>query len=164
MKRKTVSVWFDLLEGTLNPLLSCHAGREFTRIPEHFPQPIAKVNVCTSKEAQSTPPLLSFTNAMSPARVRVYNLKECSDVLVPRADLHNSPLQPMTGQPVRIHLREDTTPFIIHTPQQIPAALRERVKTELESVVAQEIMAPTGDEPSPRCHPLAAAAKHSGGT
>ncbi|XP_050709713.1 uncharacterized protein LOC126994436 [Eriocheir sinensis] len=165
VKQKTTTVWMDVHEGTPNPLLSCHACRELALIPERFPQPIAKVthaNVCTSNGAQSTLPL-PFTNVTSPAEARAYFVKEYSDVLVSKADLHGSQLRPMTGPPMRIHLREDATPFAIHTPRQIPLAFRETVKTELESMVARGIITPTGDEPSPWCHPLVAVAKPSGG-
>ncbi|XP_050705846.1 uncharacterized protein LOC126991139 [Eriocheir sinensis] len=165
VKQKTTTVWMDVHEGTPNPLLSCHACRELALIPERFPQPIAKVthaNVCTSNGAQSTLPL-PFTNVTSTAEARAYFVKEYSDVLVSKADLHGSQLRPMTGPPMRIHLREDATPFAIHTPRQIPLAFRETVKTELESMVARGIITPTGDEPSPWCYPLVAVAKPSGG-
>ena len=53
-------------------------------------------------------------------------------------------------------------PFAVHTPCQIPFTFRDQVKEELDSMVAQGIITPTGDEPSEWCHPLVVVPKNSG--
>lgn len=72
-------------------------------------------------------------------------------------------LKPMTGPPMRIHLKDDAKPFAIYTPRLIPLAYQDDVKKELEAMVAQGIITPVGDQPSPWCHPLVAVAKPIGG-
>ncbi|XP_037772736.1 uncharacterized protein LOC119568353 [Penaeus monodon] len=69
----------------------------------------------------------------------------------------------MSGPPKRIHLKDDAQPFAIHMPRLIPLAFQEAVKTELTSMVAQGVIAPVDDDPSPWCHPMVAVAKPNGG-
>ena len=63
---------------------------------------------------------------------------------------------------MRIHLKDNTTPFAIHTPRPIPFAFQGQVKTELESMVEQGIITPAGDEPSEWCHTMVLVAKNTG--
>ncbi|XP_068226633.1 uncharacterized protein [Palaemon carinicauda] len=69
----------------------------------------------------------------------------------------------MTGPPMRIHLKEDVKPFALYTTRLIPLAFQEDVKIELETIVAQGIIEPVVDQPSPWCHPLVVVAKPTGG-
>jgi len=64
---------------------------------------------------------------------------------------------------MRIFVKDDAKPFAVHTPRVIPLAWRNDVKTELDSMVTQGIITPTGGEPSQWCHPLVAVAKPKGG-
>merc|ERR1711946_66772 len=63
---------------------------------------------------------------------------------------------------MRIYLKPGATPFAIHTPRPIPFALRDQVKTELDSLVQQGIISPVGDEPSEWCHPMVLVPKSKG--
>lgn len=71
-----------------------------------------------------------------PLASKEYFLKEFKDVLVSKEKLKSAPLKPMMGPPMRIHLKEDATPFAIHTPRSIPFAFQGQVKEELDSMVA----------------------------
>ena len=82
------------------------------------------------------------------------NSSSCKDVLVSKEDLSTASLKPMARPSMRIHLKDNAVPFVIHTPRQTPFAFRDQVKEELDSMVAQGIIKPTGDEPSDWCHPL----------
>ena len=62
---------------------------------------------------------------------------------------------------MRIHLKPGATPFAINTPRPIPFAFRDQVK-ELDSLVQQGIISPTGDEPPEWCHPMVLVAKPKG--
>ncbi|XP_045105438.1 uncharacterized protein LOC123500957, partial [Portunus trituberculatus] len=72
-------------------------------------------------------------------------------------------LKPMSGPPMRIHLRDDAQPFAVHTPRLIPLAYRDAVKAELDSMVARGVIAPVGDVPSYWCHPMVVVPKPGGG-
>lgn len=121
--------------------------------------PPASAHPATTPQQLSLP----FTTTTTPAEARTYFLKEYADVLVRKEDLQTTPLQPMQGPPMRIHLREDAQPFAIHTARQIPLAYQIAVKQELLSMEAQGIIAPAADDPSPWCHPLVAVPKPHGG-
>ena len=98
----------------------------------------------------------------SPAEAKDFFLREFKDVLVSKEDLRAAPLKPMKGPPMKIQLKDSAVPFAVHTPRQIPFAFRNQVKEELDSMVAQGIIKPTGDEPSEWCHPLIVVPKNSG--
>ena len=69
----------------------------------------------------------------------------------------------MVVPPMKIHIWEDAKPFAIHTPRLIRLAFQEEVKAELDSMVAQGIITPAGEDPSLWCHSLVAVAKPNGG-
>ena len=143
-------------EGVQTPLLSYGHCKELAIIPPGFPKPIlavTHVNRC----AELTLPTLT-----SPSAARDFFLWEFSDVLVSKKDLQTAPLKKMVGRPMRIYLKDNATPFAIHTPRPIPYAFQSQVKEELDSMVNQGIIEPAGDEPSEWCHPMVLVAKPNG--
>ena len=144
-------------EGVQTPLLSCAHCEELAIISPDFPKPILEVthvNRCLE---------LPISAAISPSAAKDYFLREFKDVLVSKAELKSAPLKPMVGPPMRIHLKDGAVPFAIHTPRQIPFAFQSQVKEELDSMVAQGIITPAGDDPSDWCHPLVVVAKNGTG-
>lgn len=105
---------------------------------------------------------MPLTAATSPAEAREHFLRAFKEVLVSKADPATTPLRPTADPPMRIHLKEDAVPFAINTPRQIPYAFRDQFKAELDSMVTQGIIKPTGDEPSDWRHPLVVVAKNKG--
>ena len=130
---------------------------------EHTDAAAALPQVATPPHPQVATPPLPLLSTTSPESAKDYFLREYSDVLVKKADLQDAPLKPMSGPPMRIHLKEDAQPFAIHTSRLIPLAYQDQVKAELESMVSQGIIAPAGDDPSPWCHPMVVVPKASGG-
>lgn len=61
---------------------------------------------------------------------------------------------------MRIYLWGDVQLFAIHAPRVIPLTFREPIKKELNDMVPQGATAPTGDNPSPWCHPQVAVGVH----
>ncbi|XP_068230979.1 uncharacterized protein [Palaemon carinicauda] len=139
------------------PLLSYGHCQELSIISPDFPKPILEVkHVNRCKE-------LPISATTSPSAAKEYFLREFKDVLVSKEDLKTAPLKPMAGPPMRIYLKEGAVPFAIHTPRQIPFAFKDQVKEELDSMVAQGIIKPAGDDPSAWCHPLVVVAKNGTG-
>ena len=95
-----------------------------------------------------------------PAEAKNLFLREFKDVLISKEDLWAVPLKPMKGPPMKIPLKDGAVPFAIYTPRQIPFAFCNQVKEELDSMVAQGIIKPTGDDPSEWCHPLVVVPKN----
>ena len=48
----------------------------------------------------------------------------------------------MTGVEFNIHLTQDAKPFYVNTPRSIPFAYHDKLKTELELLQQQNIIAP----------------------
>ncbi|XP_068227911.1 uncharacterized protein [Palaemon carinicauda] len=154
--KQSCSAVIQVHDGVQTPLLSYSHCKELAIVSPDFPKPILEVkHVKRCKE-------LPLSAATSPTEAIEFFLREFKDVLVTKEDLKTTPLQQMTGPPMRIHLKDGTLPFAVHTPRQIPFAFRDQVKEELASMVTQGIIKPAGDEPSERCHPLVVVAKDSG--
>lgn len=181
------SGWIDVQGALSTPLLSWQHCRELGIIPKDFPRqitddvstvgrirestsatPVATVQ-CHRQPASVVAPLPAPSPSLplhantSLAEAKEYFLQEYADVLVKKDDLQKAPLQPMSGSPMRIHLREDAKPFAVHTPRLIPRAYQDHVKAELDSMVAQGIIAPADEDPSPWCHPMVVVPKVGGG-
>ena len=80
-----------------------------------------------------------------------------------KEDLRDAPLKPMSGPPMRIHLKANTQLFAIYTPRLIPLAYQDPVKSQPDSMVAQGVIIPADNEPYPWCHPMVIVAKANGG-
>ena len=98
----------------------------------------------TTNLPQPKSPPLPLHNETCPSATRAYFLNEYSDVL-----LRIMPLKAMAGAPKKIHLGENVQQFPIHIPQLIPLTFRDSIKKELDSMVAQGIIASVGDNPFP---------------
>lgn len=46
-------------------------------------------------------------------------------------------LKPMKGEPMKIHLKNEYTPFALHASRNIPFAWRDDVKDQLDNMVEQ---------------------------
>ena len=149
------SATLHVFEEVQTALLSRLHCRALAIVSPEFPKPI--MNVTHVNRVQIPPSAMT-----SPEAAKTYFLQQFSDVLVSKADLQTQPLKKMTGPPMRIHLKPGATPFAIHTPRPIPFALRDQVKTELDSLVQQGIISPVGDEPSEWCHPMVLVPKSKG--
>jgi len=162
--------WIDVQGSLTTSLLSWEHCKELGVVPKDFPKQLTDACGATNRvrsswsggvaphtsEVPTTPvpalaksSALPFSNKTSPTAAREYFLKKYSDVLVRKADIQAAPLKMMSGPPMRIHLKDDAQPFAIHTPRLIPLAFQEAVKTELASMVAQGVIAPVDNDPSP---------------
>lgn len=179
--------WIDVQSSLTTPLLSWEHCKELGVVPKDFPRQITDARCTTNRVCgpgsdtpdgvapcisevptdpappPAKPSTLPFSTKTSPEAAREHFLKKYSDVLVRKEDIQAAPLKMMSGPPMRIHLKDDAQPFAIHTPRLIPLAFQEPVRMELDSMVAQGVIAPTGDDPSPWCHPMVAVAKPNGG-
>ena len=179
--------WIDVQSSLSTPLLSWEHCRDLGIVPEDFPQQIRAIGSTanrvrrtpstrpegasqrckqTGTEApppQVTVPPLPLASDTPPEAAKAYFLKEFADVLVTKEDLQDAPLKPMSGPPMRVHLKDNAEPFAIYTPRLIPLAYQDSVKAQLDSMVAQGVITPANDDPSPWCHPMVVVAKANGG-
>lgn len=146
-----------MYEDILTLLLSCRDCKELAIISEEFPKPILEVTHANRLcETGSSTYGLTATQtpatgvAAAPTLPTSPQLREFKDVLVTKEDLRTMPLRMMVGPPMKIHLRDDAKPFAIHNPPILPLTYREPAKAELDSMVAQGVITPAGEEdPSP---------------
>ena len=156
LAKRSCQARLQVHDGVTTPLLSFSHCKELAIISPKFPKPILQVthvHRCTE---------FPLTEATPPAEARDYFVRNFPDVLVSKDDLKTAPLQPMKGDPMKIHLKPDATPFALNTPRQIPYAFRDAVKDELQSMVDQGIIKQCGDEPSDWCHPMVVVPKPKG--
>jgi transposase InsO family protein len=67
------------------------------------------------------------------------------------------------GEPMKIHLRKEYTPFALTGARPVPYALREKVLEELKTMEKNGIIEKIGDRPTEWCHPLVVVRKPCGG-
>ena len=149
--------YIDVLSSLPTPLLCYDALRHLRIIPWDFPKQVcesklsrASVSVSRKPASQAyatgqhlhrqssgtVEPIIASIGppaaTASPEEAKQYFLKEYSDVLMTKEQFrHGTQLKPMTGPPMRIHLKEDARPFAIHTPRLIPLAFQDDIKREL---------------------------------
>ncbi|XP_068235531.1 uncharacterized protein [Palaemon carinicauda] len=98
--KQSCSAVIQVHDGVQTPLLSYSHCKELAIISPDFPKPILEVkHVKRCKE-------LPLSATTSPTEARDFFLREFKDVLVTIEDLKTTPLQPMTGPPMRIHLKD----------------------------------------------------------
>ena len=130
--------------------------------PGPAPQPPIASSPARATSWIPTPPDLPVDS--SPAVAKAWFLRRFHDVLISKSQfLEGVHLPTMSGPPMRIHLRQDACPFSISTPRQVPLALQEGAKSELEALLRQGIIVPAGDSPSAWCHPMVVVPKPKGG-
>ena len=98
------------------------------RVPSHHSPHL-------TSPSSATDPSLPFSNTTTPAQAKKFFFREYSNVLMKKEYLQLSPLRPIKGQLMRIHLREDAKPFAIHTPWQNPVAFQGAIQQELQWMV-----------------------------
>ena len=72
-------------------------------------------------------------------------------------------LQPMIGDPMKIHIKEGAIPFAVTAARKVPFALRKQVREKLQQMCDQGIIRRVGDEATQWCHPLVIVRKSDGG-
>ena len=120
---------------------------------------------CGQTSAGASPPQIAappLSDTTYSEAVKAYFLKEFSDVLVKKEDLRNTLLKPMSDPPMPIHLKEDAQLLAIYTPRLILLAYQDPVKSQLDSMVAQDVIAPACDDPSSWCQSIVIVAKANG--
>ncbi|XP_063591351.1 uncharacterized protein LOC134768457 [Penaeus indicus] len=168
---RSTTCWIDVQPSLTTPLLSWTECKNLGIVPDYFPRQMSDMRIANRVHGLGSAPMsnppkllpLPLNQLTSPDEARKYFLHQYADVLVKKDDLHYGPLKMMVGPPMRIHLRENATPFAIHTPRMIPLAFQEPTRKELESLVTQGILKPVEDEPSEWCHPMVVVPKANGG-
>ena len=146
-------------------------------LPEHYPQPIKVQKVEQKQELESsnvpralekqTPDLTDMLsgvqNLSCPTQAELEIVKD--KVLKKFSDVFNTEgeLQAMqSGEPMKIHLKEDAVPFQVTAARAIPFAHREQAKADLDKMEAVGAIEKVGDEVSEWCHPMVLVDKPDG--
>ena len=67
------------------------------------------------------------------------------------------------GQMAKLHIREDITP-VLQPQRRVPYHMRKAVSKELKKLIAQDIIEPVKDQPTPWISPIVCVPKKDGGT
>ena len=154
-------------------LLAWYVCRDLGIIPNDYPKQVcAMKHICSQLSRpknvteHTTPPKSSRAkhtplNTMDTSDRRSHTRKE---LLEEFNDVFNTSdeLKTMTGEPMKIHLKENVETFAISTTLSIPFAWRDEVKENLDRMTRQGIVKPLGDSPTRWCHPLVVVPKSNG--
>ena len=163
-----------ICKGQRGFLLAWYVCRDLGIIPNDYPKQVCAMKHTCSQLSRpknvtehTTPPKSSRAkhtplNTMDASDRRSHARKE---LLEEFNDVFNTSdeLKTMTGEPMKIHLKEDVETFAISTTRSIPFAWRDEVKENLDRMTRQGIVKPLGDSPTRWCHPLVVVPKSKGG-
>ena len=163
-----------ICKGQQGFLLAWYVCRDLGIIPNDYPKQVCAMKHTCSQLSRpknvtehTTPPKSSRAkhaplNTMDASDRRSHARKE---LLEEFNDVFNTSdeLKTMTGEPMKIHLKENVETFAISTTRSIPFAWRDEVKENLDRMTRQGIVKPLGDSPTRWCHPLVVVPKSKGG-
>ena len=163
-----------ICKGQQGFLLAWYVCRDSGIIPNDYPKQVCAMKHTCSQLSRpknvtkhTTPPKSSRAkhtplNTMDASDRRSHARKE---LLEEFNDVFNTSdeLKTMTGEPMKIHLKENVETFAISTTRSIPLAWRDEVKENLDRMTRQGIVKPLGDSPTRWCHPLVVVPKSKGG-
>ena len=134
----------------------------FRILPDKYPKPInsSKIprNLVIILKAENTRLIIPE----NPTEVEISQIenkliKSYSDVFS-----EDTTLRKMNSKPIKISLKNDTVPFALPVPRQIPFAFRRKVKTELDQFVQFGVIAPV-TEATDWVRPMVVVPKPNGG-
>ncbi|QQP37755.1 Uncharacterized protein FKW44_018142 [Caligus rogercresseyi] len=142
-------------------------------LSKHFPHPPPKTrtlfNVQTKKQESYTeiwPDRSSWLETLPDQDPSPDLMNEVSQQLLQRYATvfdDSTELRPMkgaqVGNPMKITLKKNYTPFAIHVARKIPLVFEKQVKEELDYMLERKIIAKVGDVPTEWCHPIVVVAK-----
>ncbi|QQP51889.1 Uncharacterized protein FKW44_013375, partial [Caligus rogercresseyi] len=142
-------------------------------LSKHFPHPPPKTrtlfNVQTKKQESYTeiwPDRSSWLETLPDQDPSPDLMNEVSQHLLQRYATvfdDSTELRPMkgaqVGNPMKITLKKNYTPFAIHVARKIPLVFEKQVKEELDYMLERKIIAKVGDVPTEWCHPIVVVAK-----
>ena len=118
--------------------LSQTAMKDLNIVPTNFPQKISTANLiqetCTCPKRTATP-IRPETIPFEPTPANVPKLKAWLLDQFASSAFNQCPHQPlpkMTGKPVKLHFKEGTTPYAVHTPIPVPHHWKKKVKEDLD--------------------------------
>lgn len=133
-------------------LLSWHLCQKLKLVPEDFPKQIrsfSPMQINNNKFGKTSEEI---------SKIRQELMEEFNDVFESTDELKS-----MKGDPMKIHLKKEHTPFALHTSRNIPFAWRDEVKETLDKMVYQKIIRKLEDEPTQWCHPVVIVPKPKSG-
>lgn len=126
-----------VLEQLTTPVLSWKTCKDLGIIPQDFPK--QHISAVSMDEDITTEEIMKAFPMVFDGKVR-----------------------PMKGEAFKIKLNDDSQPFSIKTPRRVPFPLYDRLKEELDSLEAQEIICKV-TSPTPWCAPIVVAPKKDDG-
>lgn len=128
-------------------LLSWYHAIDLGILHENFPQQIRNIEADIIPE---NPP--TFHKGHPSSDVRKEHAKLIMETFKPVFDTKKE-LKPMIGKPMKIILTDDAVPYALTAPRNIPFAWREKIKSQLDEMVAKNIIEVV-TEPTSWCHPM----------
>ena len=143
-------------------LLSWYSCKDLGMIPQDFPAPMPKSAWKGALVVRSTKRSGEITISENPDDDEVKIVRE--KILEEYKDVFHTgdSLKMMDGEPMKIHLAEDATPFALHAARTIPLAYRDATKAELDNMVKTGVITEV-HHPTDWVHPIVVVPKPKGG-
>ncbi|XP_064384829.1 uncharacterized protein LOC135333732 [Halichondria panicea] len=143
---------YQSVSGTI---ISWATAQKLGILPNCYPNPMPSVQTIESTTIESTETIGS-TKVETIESTKVETIESTNvPSMLPTAEqfmLEFSPvfdgqIRTMPGEQFHISITDDAKPFCVSTPRTIPLAYREKLKAEIDLLVDQKIIAPTGAHP-----------------
>ena len=125
--------------------MSWKAAKGLRILPVHYPDPVP--DVAATEMATSTPIVdMKVISATTLAQTD-------NELITAYPTIFNGQIRVMQGEEFHIALSINSKPFCVHTPRTIPFAYRDKLKTELDLLESQHVIAPV-TEATTWCAPI----------
>ena len=122
-------------------IISWKAARALGILPEHYPNPVSPATANLS-----TDPNIKVTISIS--------MTSCHHKITQAfPTVFDGQIRTMEGEKFHIFLKLEARPFCISTPRSIPIAYHEKLKSELDLLIAQDVITPV-TEATEWCAPI----------
>ena len=133
-------------------IISWKAAKALGTLPEHYPAPLPPATPTIA----ATPHADANVNAITPTST----LPTQRGVTQMHPNMFDGQIRTMEGEKFHISLRPDAKPFCVNTPQSIPFAYLNKLKDEIDLLLAENIIMEV-TEATEWCAPIVVTPKKS---
>ena len=138
-----------VVPNTKDMLLSWYTARDLGFLPKNYPAQQLNRAAPDCHVSQTSAAPMAQPNA---------DTVTAQDLIDEFPTVFDGVIRTMPGEEFHIQLEEDALPFCVKTPRTIPYAYRDKLKSELDKMVANGVIVPV-TEPTPWCAPIVVAPK-----
>ena len=149
---RSVQDTIHVVQGTQGLFLSWYVARDLGFLPANYPLQQPEEPTLAPVQVDQDPPPPDIDNDGAISRMTSDHVT-ADDLMNEFPRVFDGKIRAMPGEEFRIQLEDDAVPFCVKAPRAIPYAYRDKLRTELDNMVAKGIITPIS-EPTTWCAPI----------